>query len=109
MDWSAARDDRARRGDGSELERALDLEAEVIGINARNLKTLEVHPETFERLVHRIPAEKIRVAESGIAGIEDAQRYASAGADTILVGEALVRAPDPRGLVADLTAVEVTR
>lgn len=95
--------------DGSELERALDLEAEVIGINARNLKTLEVHPETFERLVHRIPAEKIRVAESGIAGIEDAQRYASAGADTILVGEALVRAPDPRGLVADLTAVEVTR
>ena len=95
--------------DEPEVDRALDLGAEVIGVNARNLKTLEVDPSVFDRLVSRIPAERIRVAESGIAGVEDAQRYASAGADTILVGEALVRAPDPQGLVADLTSIEVAR
>ena len=95
--------------DEAELERALDLGAEVIGVNARNLKTLDVDPSVFERLVARIPGERVRVAESGISGIEDAQRYASAGADTVLVGEALVRAADPQALVADLTSIEVTR
>lgn len=93
----------------AETNRALDLGAEVIGINARNLKTLEVDASTFERLVPRVPAERIRIAESGILGVEDAQRYADAGADAVLVGEALVRAADPRALVADLTGIRVKR
>lgn len=95
--------------DEAETSRALDLGAEVIGINARNLKTLEVDPGVFERLAPRIPTERIRIAESGIVGVADAQRYADAGADAVLVGEALVKAADPRALVADLTGIRVTR
>ncbi|NLW99178.1 MAG: indole-3-glycerol-phosphate synthase TrpC, partial [Actinomycetales bacterium] len=95
--------------DEAETNRALDLGAEVIGVNARNLKTLEVDPQVFERLAPRIPKERIRVAESGIFGVADAQRYADAGADAVLVGEALVKAPDPRQLVADLTSIKVKR
>lgn len=95
--------------DEAETERAVDLGARLIGVNARNLKTLEVEPATFERLVAHIPTDRIRVAESGIGRVEDATRYAEAGADVILVGETLVRAEDPRQLVADLTAIEVTR
>lgn len=93
----------------AETMRALDLGAEVIGVNARNLKTLEVDPSTFERLAPRIPAERVRIAESGVLGVEDAQRYADAGADAVLVGEALVKAADPRALVADITGIRVTR
>src|SRR5690606_28942367 len=95
--------------DEDETRRALDLDADLIGVNARNLQTLELDPDTFERLVSHIPPEKIRVAESGIAGVEDAARYAAAGANVVLVGEALVRAADPRALVAEITALEVAR
>lgn len=95
--------------DEDETRRAVDLGADLIGVNARNLKTLEVDPAVFERLVEHIPADRVRVAESGITGVADAQRYAAAGADAVLVGEALVRAPDPRALVAELTAIEVRR
>ncbi|MCA1783318.1 MAG: indole-3-glycerol phosphate synthase TrpC [Dermatophilaceae bacterium] len=95
--------------DEDETRRAVDLGAEVIGVNARDLKTLEVDPGVFERLVAHIPADRVRVAESGISGVADAARYAAAGADTVLVGEALVRASDPRDLVADLTSIEVHR
>lgn len=95
--------------DETETGRAVDLGADVIGVNARDLKTLAVDPAVFERLVSRIPGESVRVAESGISGVDDAVRYASAGADTVLVGEALVRADDPRSLVADLTTIEVRR
>ena len=93
--------------DRPELDRALDLGAEVIGINARNLKTLDVDPGVFETLAPVIPAELITVAESGISGVADAQRYADAGADAVLVGEALVTSGDPDGLVRDLTSIEV--
>ena len=95
--------------DDDETRRAVDLGAELIGVNARNLKTLEVDPTAFERLVGHIPADRVRVAESGITGADDARRYAAAGADVVLVGEALVRAADPQALVADLTAIEVRR
>ena len=95
--------------DEDETRRAVELGADVIGVNARNLKTLEVDPAVFERLVPLIPADRIRVAESGISGPEDAVRYATAGADAVLVGEALVRAADPSRLMAELTAIEVTR
>jgi indole-3-glycerol phosphate synthase len=78
-----------------ELERAMEIEPRIIGINSRNLKTLDVDQKAFAELLPEIPAEIIKVAESGIsqrAEVELAQRY---GADAILVGEALVRAGDP--------------
>ncbi|MFN8046048.1 MAG: indole-3-glycerol phosphate synthase TrpC [Dermatophilaceae bacterium] len=81
--------------DEVETQRAVDAGAAVVGVNARNLKTLEVHPETFSRLVPLIPPGIVRVAESGIRGPEDAAAYAGQGADAILVGEALVTGADP--------------
>lgn len=81
--------------DEEETRRAVDLGATVIGVNARNLKTLDIDPDTFGRLRPLIPADRIAVAESGITGPLDAARYAAEGADAVLVGEALVRDGDP--------------
>jgi len=83
--------------DERELERALALapEPELVGVNARDLTTFEVDLATVERLLPRVPDGPIRVAESGIRGIEDLERVRDAGADAALVGEALVRAEDP--------------
>lgn len=90
--------------DEAETRRAVAAGARVIGVNARNLKTLQVHPETFARLAPLIPDDRVRVAESGIGGPEDAARYAAQGADALLVGEALVTGADPRAAVAALIA-----
>jgi indole-3-glycerol phosphate synthase len=90
--------------DEDETQRALDLGATVIGVNARNLRTLEVHPDTFSRLRPLIPDGCVTVAESGIAGPADAASYAAQGADAVLVGEALVRDGDPRGAAAAIVA-----
>ncbi|KWX04424.1 indole-3-glycerol phosphate synthase [Carbonactinospora thermoautotrophica] len=90
--------------DEEELERALAAEARVIGVNARNLKTLEVDRSTFARLAPKIPSEVVKIAESGVRGPHDLIQYANAGADAVLVGESLVRGRDPRGAVADLVA-----
>jgi indole-3-glycerol phosphate synthase len=83
--------------DEGEVARAVGAGARVIGVNARNLKTLQVHPETFARLAPLVPVGCVRVAESGVAGPADAARYAAEGADAVLVGEALVRDGDPTG------------
>jgi indole-3-glycerol phosphate synthase len=88
--------------DADEVSRALDAGASVIGVNARNLKTLAVDPDTFGRLAGLVPDTCVRVAESGIAGPADAARYAAEGADAVLVGEALVRDGDPRRAAAAL-------
>jgi indole-3-glycerol phosphate synthase len=90
--------------DEEELERAVDAGAGVVGINARDLKTLEVDRTTFARLAPRIPDEIIRIAESGVRGPHDLIAYANAGADAVLVGESLVTGRDPRSAVADLVA-----
>jgi indole-3-glycerol phosphate synthase len=90
--------------DEDEVRRALDAGAEIIGVNARNLKTLEVHPDTFARLAPLIPDSVVRVAESGIRGPLDVIEYAKCGAHVVLVGETLVRGDDPRATVADLVA-----
>ncbi|WP_392541949.1 indole-3-glycerol phosphate synthase TrpC [Oryzobacter telluris] len=82
--------------DEDETQRAVDAGASVIGVNARNLKTLQIHPDTFSRLRPLIPEGVVTVAESGISGPEDAAAYAAQGADAVLVGEALVRTGDPR-------------
>ncbi len=90
--------------DEDEVDRALDAGAELIGVNARDLKTLEVKRDTFERLAPRIPDGVVRVAESGVRGPHDVLEYARAGAHVVLVGETLVRGDDPRASVADLVA-----
>lgn len=88
--------------DEAETVRALDAGASVIGVNARNLKTLDVDPDTFGRLAALIPGSCVRVAESGIRGPQDAARYASEGAHAVLVGEALVTGGSPRTAAHDL-------
>ncbi len=88
-----------------EIARALAVGAELIGVNARNLKTLQVDPDAFGRLVRLLPDHVVKVAESGITGPEDAARYAAEGADVVLVGEALVKDGDPTAAVAAMRAV----
>jgi len=90
--------------DAEEVARAVDAGARVIGVNARNLKTLEVDRETFARVRPSIPAGILAVAESGVRGPHDVIDYARAGADAVLVGETLVTGEDPRVAVADLVA-----
>ena len=85
-----------------EADRALQAGAKVIGVNARNLKTLEVDRDCFARIAPGLPSDTIRVAESGIRGTGDLLAYAGAGADAVLVGEGLVTSGDPRSAVADL-------
>ncbi|WP_101397766.1 indole-3-glycerol phosphate synthase TrpC [Phycicoccus duodecadis] len=90
--------------DEDETQRALDAGATVVGVNARDLKTLEVYPDTFSRLRPLLPAGVVSVAESGVGGPGDAAAYAAQGADAVLVGEALVRTGDPRGAAAAIVA-----
>jgi indole-3-glycerol phosphate synthase len=85
-----------------ELERALAAGAKVIGVNARDLATLEVDRGVFARLAPRFPDGIVKIAESGIRGPHDLLAYAAAGADAVLVGESLVTGKDPRSAVADL-------
>jgi indole-3-glycerol phosphate synthase len=87
-----------------EVERAVDAGAPLIGVNARNLRTLEVDRDTFGRLAPLIPHDVVRVAESGVRGPHDVFEYAKQGADVVLVGETLVKGDDPRSAVADLVA-----
>ena len=86
----------------SELEIALDYPCDFIGVNSRNLKTLEVDPAGFKELLPLIPADVIRIAESGISTRADVDFAIECGANTILVGEALVRAGDPEFAVQHL-------
>lgn len=90
--------------DEAETERAVEAGARIIGVNARNLKTLEVDRATFARLAPRIPAGIVKVAESGVRGPHDVLEYGRAGAGAVLVGESLVVGGRPREAVADLIA-----
>jgi indole-3-glycerol phosphate synthase len=85
-----------------ELDRAVDAGAKIIGVNARNLATLEVDRGVFGRIAPRIPDGIVKIAESGVRGPHDLLAYAAAGADAVLVGESLVTGRDPRSAVADL-------
>ena len=90
--------------DEEEVDRALAAGATLVGVNARNLKTLDVDRDTFARLAPRIPDDVVRVAESGVRGAHDVFEYAKQGANVVLVGETLVKGDDPRAAVADLVA-----
>ena len=92
--------------DEAEAERAVALGAELIGVNARNLKTLEIHDDTFGLLAPLIPDDRVKVAESGIFGPADVKRFVGEGAGAVLVGEALVKDGDPQAAVAAMTGVE---
>jgi indole-3-glycerol phosphate synthase len=85
--------------DKRELERALAVEPDCIGVNARDLTTFEVDLATVERLLPLIPAGFLRVAESGMRALADLERVQRAGADAALVGEALMRAAQPSELL----------
>ena len=85
-----------------EATRALDAGARVIGINARNLHTLDVDRSTFERIAPGLPSDVVKIAESGVRGPLDLIEYAAAGADAVLVGEGLVTTANPRTAVAEL-------
>jgi indole-3-glycerol phosphate synthase len=91
--------------DEPEAERAVALGAELVGVNSRNLKTLEVDPATFGKIAPQLPDDVVKVAESGITGPDDVRRYVGEGADVVLVGEALVQDGDPEGAVRAMTGV----
>ena len=73
-----------------EVSRALDIDAKLLGINARDLSTFETDRNLFAQLAPRIPKNVIKVAESAVRGVQDVEHYRSGGADVVLVGEALV-------------------
>jgi indole-3-glycerol phosphate synthase len=87
-----------------ELERALAIDARIIGVNNRNLKHFTVDLGTTEKLAEEVPDDVVLVAESGIKTVADAQRLAEAGADALLVGETLMRSPN---IMVDLPALRV--
>ena len=87
-----------------EVARAVDAGADIIGINARDLHTLEVDLGVFAAVAPHVPDHVVRVAESGVRSPHDVIEYARAGADAVLVGESLVTGRDPRSAVADLVA-----
>lgn len=87
-----------------ELHRALEIEAQLIGVNARNLSTFELDRDLFATLVPEIPVGVIKVAESAVRNASDVQHYRNAGADVVLVGEALVTS-DPAASLQSFLAV----
>jgi len=90
--------------DHDEVARALDAGATLVGVNARDLRTLEVDRGTFARLRPLLPAGVVAVAESGVRGPADVRAYAQAGADAVLVGEAAVTGASPTESVRALVA-----
>jgi indole-3-glycerol phosphate synthase len=87
-----------------EVERAVAAGARIIGVNVRNLKTLDVDRSVFAELAAGIPAGALVVGESGVRGVDDVRHYAASGANAVLVGEALVSDSTPRERIAEFMA-----
>ncbi|KQQ01386.1 MULTISPECIES: indole-3-glycerol phosphate synthase TrpC [unclassified Rathayibacter] len=87
-----------------ELARAADLGARLIGVNARDLSTFELDRDLFGRLSERFPSDAVKVAESAVLSADDVAHYRRAGADVVLVGEALVTGGDPVSTLAGFLA-----
>jgi indole-3-glycerol phosphate synthase len=85
--------------DAAELERALAIDSDLIGVNNRNLKTLAVDLATTEQLAPRVPKDRVLVAESGLATPADLLRMAKVGASAFLIGESFMRKPDVEAAV----------
>lgn len=90
--------------DEDELGPAIDSGAEIIGVNNRDLRTFTVSLETSLRLAERVPAGVVKVSESGIESAEHARRLRAAGYDALLVGEHLMKSPDPAAALRALTS-----
>ncbi len=84
-----------------EFNRALDAGAKVLGVNARDLQTFEMHPELFGELAPSYPEGVIKVAESAVLRPEHVRAYRDAGADAVLIGEALVTGDDPETTIKE--------
>ena len=84
------------------MRKALDAKAELIGINNRDLKTLEVDLATTERLIKLVPAETPAVSESGIETAADVRKVRGWGVRGILAGTAILQSPDPLGKIQEL-------
>ena len=87
-----------------EVDRALDLGAAIVGVNARNLSTFELDRDLFGTLADRIPSGVIRIAESAVLEPADVTHYRDAGADVVLIGEALVKGEDPVATLREFLA-----
>ena len=92
--------------DEQEARRAIDLGADIVGVNQRDLRTFEVDAHRAGRVIAHLAPDVIAVAESGLESVRDVTNVARVGADAVLVGEAFVRAEAPRALVHDFAAVE---
>ena len=92
--------------DENELETALLTRDTVIGVNNRNLETLEIDATTGERMIPQIPPERTAIWESGVKSVVDVERAAAIGADAVLVGSSLSGSQDPGGMLAALTSVK---
>jgi indole-3-glycerol phosphate synthase len=88
--------------DLDEVEKALDIGAKIIGVNSRNLKTLEVSEKAFEIILPALPAQILKVAESGISNRQQVALVEQLGAKAVLVGESLVRAGNPVHTIKEL-------
>lgn len=95
--------------DEDELDSALAAGAQIVGVNNRNLETLVIDPSTSERIIPLIPSALPAIAESGVAGRADVERFAATGADAVLVGSVLSASADPASAVVELTGVPVRR
>lgn len=92
----------------AELQAALAAGAKIVGVNNRDLTTFAVDPGTAERLRPLVPEDIVFVAESGVTGPADAKRMAAAGADAVLVGETLMRAPDTGAALRALRSIGIS-
>jgi indole-3-glycerol phosphate synthase len=91
--------------DAIEVSRAVDLGAGLIGVNARDLSTFELDSDLFGRLADRIPTGTVKIAESAVLSAADVAHYRAAGADVVLVGEALVTNGDPVATLKEFLSV----
>jgi indole-3-glycerol phosphate synthase len=89
-----------------EVRRAIDAGAAIIGVNARDLDSFEIATDAAWRLLGEVPAECVAVAESGMSSVADVTTAAAAGADAVLIGSALARAPNPEAQVRAISGVE---
>jgi indole-3-glycerol phosphate synthase len=94
--------------DERELDLALTLGAGLIGVNNRNLETLEIDPDTSLRILPLIPGDIVAIAESGVRSVQDVERLGRAGANAVLVGTEVSASSDPEAAVRSLTGVTRT-